>query len=1240
MKIKLPLLLVFMALFSSMAEMNAQDFLKKNIKNNSTINESKIYKRENMPSKFELISLEENDFKTFLKAKSKNVQKTLKLPNTKGGFSNFVINEVSNFEKKLSEKYPEIKSYSAQGIDDPTAVAKISIGTDGFHAVIFSGKEETLYVDPYTKDQKTLIAYKRNDLEINKDNFTCQVEESSRRSIAQGATVLNADDGKLRTFRLALVCSGEYAQFHLTNQGIVASATDNVKKAAVLSAMNTTMTRVNGVFERDLSVRMTIVGDNDKVIFLDAATDNITDGDPNTMLDQVQSICDSQIGDANYDIGHVFSIGGDGLASRGVVCVSGQKGKGVTGRTQPIGDTYDIDFVAHEMGHQFGANHTQNNDCNRNNSTAVEPGSASTIMGYAGICSPNVQGNSDDYFHAVSIAEMWNLIKSSASCAVVTNTGNSAPTANAGSDYSIPKSTPFILSGTATDVDGTSSLTYNWEEIDNEIASMSPLSTNTGGPMFRSLPSKISPKRYMPDLTTIVAGSTFTTWEVLPSVERDLNFSFLVRDNHAGGGSTARDNMSIRVTDAEAFVVSAPSSAVSWDVGSTQTVTWNKGTTDVAPINCQNVNIKLSIDGGVSFPIILKANTLNDGTEDVVIPDNATASARIMVEAADNIFYNVNSMDFTIRSVDPTFLMSNTSGEQSACNLGGQTVSYIVAFDFLNGFSESVSLSASGFPSGANAVFSPSSISTSGNVVMTVSGLDAGIPQNYTINIKGDATTVNQNLDVAFNLTSDVFDPLILTSPVDGATEISLSENLKWSLDSNAVSYDVEVATDVDFTTIVVRENVNTNLYAVFGLLGDTSYFWRVKAINNCGEGSYSNVFSFATLTPSYCTSTFPDELGGTEYISNVTFNTINNNSVKNITDDGYEDFTSLETDLKRGDSYQVSVTFDTGGFQDHCYVFIDWNKDYIFDNSTERYDLGIGFDDIETSVFDITVPDNAIPGSTRMRVIIEYEDSSDGHGEGACDVDHLTEWGETEDYTINVIGIDADSYVIQSTSETCVDQNDGVINLTVHNDGLTYEVSVVGSSTSVNETLISNNFELSGLEPGNYEVCITAQELSQTNCFEVIIEESEPILLKVASEEAKKYSFNIAKGTGPFSVFLNEELIFISEEKVFDVVLEGRGILEVKTIKNCEGSFKTSIGNLYLKQNPVMDVIEVVLPFGTAEDLVDVLVFDINGKLVFNKSIKKENNTLLIPFSNVVKGVYVLKLSVNNSKPIKIIKQ
>jgi len=1011
MKNKLSFLVLLTIVFLNVETTSSQKIWNKVQKINYTVQKKELYQKKNFPSEYEILSLDLNSFLTKFKNSAFNQEETIYLPNFDGSLSRFQIKETSNFEAGLQAKFPNIKSYSAQGIDDPTAVAKISVGTDGFHAIIFSGNESTVYIDPYSRDNKDYIVYKRSSLSKTEVDFKCEVEAADKEEFSVSDFSRNADDGKLRTFRLALVCSGEYAQFHLgaAQQNIPASETDIVKKEAVLSAMNTSLTRLNGVFEKDLSIKLVLVDDNDDVIFLNAATDNITDGSAGTMIGEVQSICDTNIGNANYDIGHIFSTGGSGLAGGGVVCITGQKARGVTGIASPVGDPYDIDYVAHEMGHQFGANHTQNNNCNRNASTAVEPGSASTIMGYAGICSPNVQegdpnGNSDDYYHAVSIAEIWATIQSSASCGVLTETTNTAPVADAGLDYSIPKSTPFVLKGTATDVDGLSSLTYNWEQLDVEIGAMPPVATSAGGPMFRSLPSKVSPNRYMPDLTTVINGSTSSTWEVVPSVARELNFSFLVRDNYSGGGSTARDDVKVDVVDAEAFTVSSPSTAVSWDAGSTQTITWTKGTSDVAPISCLNVNIKLSIDGGVTFPITIKANTPNDGTEDIVIPNNVSTTSRIMVEAADNIFYNVNSTNFTINSTVSTFIMNNESGTQSACNSEGEIASYILNFDFVNGFTEDVSFTTTGQPAGSVVTFSPTTINGDGNVTMQVSGLNGATPQGYTINIVGNSNTVNQNIDVQLNVTTSTFGVLTLISPVDGATDVNLSENLTWNADSNAASYDVQVATDSGFSNLIASENVTTTSFTASGLNEVTTYYWRVKAKNSCGEGDFSNVFSFTTKTGAYCISTFTAEA---DHITNVTFNTINNDSENDLID-GYEDFTDLSTNVKRGETHQISVTFFTDGYQDHCFVFIDWNNDYVFDISTERYDLGSETEDVGTKNFMINVPSDASLGDTRLRVIVEYDDPTDNYGLGACDADHLTEYGETEDYTINVQDVTA----------------------------------------------------------------------------------------------------------------------------------------------------------------------------------------------------------------------------------------
>ncbi|WP_299160392.1 GEVED domain-containing protein [uncultured Tenacibaculum sp.] len=1123
----LSLLLIFTF---SVSSLYSQNFWNKVEPKTTSVKKEQVLNRENTPEKYSLKTLDLNSFKNYVSnVKSKNSKKTIQLPNSKGELQRFFIYETSSLAPELAAKFPMIKSYSAKGIDDPTAVAKISLGNDGFHAIIFSGNESTVYIDPYTKNKKQYIIYKREHLKSNKNDFSCQVEDSAKKIVAPSLEYKNADDGKLRTYRIAIACTGEYSQFHINNQGVAASATDAVKKAAILSAMNTTMTRVNGVYERDLGVRMVIVNDNDKLIFLDAATDGLSNSDANSLINESQQKCDAVIGNANYDVGHTFSTGGGGLAQLNSVCITGAKASGITGSSQPISDPYDIDFVAHELGHQFGGTHTQNNSCNRTSSTAVEPGSGSTIMGYAGICAPNVQGNSDDHFHAVSIAQMWNHIKGGGSCAVQTDTSNNAPTANAGSDVSIPKSTPFVLKGSATDAQGTSSLTYNWEQTDNETATMPPESINTGGPAFRSLPSKVSPNRYFPALPTVIGGSTATTWEVIPSVARTLNFALTVRDNHAGGGNSARDDIKITVTNAEAFTVTAPNSSVVWSTGTTQTITWNKGTTDQAPINCAKVNIRLSTDGGVTFPILIKENIANDGTEDIVIPNNPTAQARIMVEAADNVFYNVNSTNFTINSTVPTFLFTNKTSKQTVCNTGGASVNYTLNFDFVNGFSETVTLSATDLPNGATASFSPTTISADGDVTMTISNLNGSNQQDYTIIAKGTSASVTQTTDALLKVIGTSFSNINITSPANTATNIGLTPKFEWAADANATSYTIVVATDAGFANIIINETATTNSYTHSSpLSGVTKYYWYVKPKNDCGEGANSSTGEFTTEAPSYCSSTFTDETGGGDHITNVTFNTINNTS-GNDTVDGYQDFTSKSTNIKRTLTHQISVTFNTDGYQDHCYVFIDWNQDFVFNKTTERYDLGSRTEEIATATLDITVPEGAVLGSTRMRVVLEYDSPTNNYGDGPCDSDHKTEWGETEDYTIVVEDKPQPDFTLTNTTGSLSICNKAVNEQTFaidyktlfgFNENVTFSVTGIptNATSSFNPTSLNANgavnlmlSNLNNATVGDYTMVVTGTSASVTKSINILFNVNDNIC-KSTGTTASQISTTLVK--------------------------------------------------------------------------------------------------------------------------------
>lgn len=614
---------------------------------------TKVY-RNSSPQEFQIFRLNRFNLEETLAGAparfSGNSSTIIDLPTQKGIMQAFRVYEASVMATGLQQKHPKTRSYMAQGIDDPSAIARFSLGSDGLHILITSAHYSSIYIDPFTENQNYYISYDRRSVPTDERSFECMVTETVENNIA--LLPENADDGMLRTFRLALACTGEYAQFHLNNQGIDPMASDAIKKAAVLTAMNTAMTRVNGIYEKDIAVTMEIIANNEDIIFLDAGTDPYTNNNGGTMLGQNQSTCTSIIGAANYDIGHVFSTGGGGVAGLGVVCNDGQKARGVTGLTSPINDIFYVDYVAHEMGHQFRANHTFNNSCGgaRNNGTAMEPGSGSTIMAYAGICPPNVQNTSDDYFHAISIQEIWNFISVGAGqCSVLTPTGNLPPTADAGSDYIIPISTPFILRGTATDPNGGDVLSHSWEQMNQQIGSMPPSNTNVLGPMFRSDDPLASPDRYMPKLITVLAGLTQSTWEVVPAVGRTMNFRYTVRDNAAGGASSASDDMVITSDDTSGpFVVTSQETDITWQTQSFETITWNVANTDVAPVNSPNVDILFSTDGGLTYPIIVADDIPNNGSAEVWVPVVNTTMGRFMIISSNNIFYDINGGVITI----------------------------------------------------------------------------------------------------------------------------------------------------------------------------------------------------------------------------------------------------------------------------------------------------------------------------------------------------------------------------------------------------------------------------------------------------------------------------------------------------------------------------------------------------------------------------------------------------------------
>ncbi len=581
------------------------------------------------------------------------------LPKPDGTAGRFKVSESPIMAPSLAARYPEIKTFVGQGVDDPLATVRLDRTPAGFHAQVLS-PGGSYAIDP--QGVSTVESYVSRDFGESSADFFDEslfslsegmIRENYRTSLdTLGTSTAQLQLGalpsglELRTYRLANAATAEYTAFH---GGTISTA---------LAAMVTTINRVVGIYEVEVAVRLELVAGNDSLIYFNENLDPYSNGYEDLMLAENQSNIDNVIGPANYDIGHVFGTGGGSIAEVGVVGVDGLKAQGVSGVSPPIGDLFDVDTVTHEMGHQLGANHIFNSNLgsckgNRNASTAYEPGSGSSIMSYAGICdSDNIQSITDPYFHAASIEQIIDYTTTGPgnAAASITPTGNHVPIVEAGPDFMIPAATPFVLTATASDVDVGDVLTYSWEQFDLGPSQAVGAGDNGSSPLFRSQVPSLDPSRTFPQMTDLLNNST-TLGETLPTTDRVLTFRATVRDNRSGGGGVNWDEMTVQVVaTATPFQVTHPNSSISWVSGSPQTVTWDVAGTNEFDINSQYVNILLSDDGGLSFPTVLAANTLNDGSETITVPNLATSAARIKVEASENIFFDVSDSNFAINS--------------------------------------------------------------------------------------------------------------------------------------------------------------------------------------------------------------------------------------------------------------------------------------------------------------------------------------------------------------------------------------------------------------------------------------------------------------------------------------------------------------------------------------------------------------------------------------------------------------
>ncbi|HEH9417781.1 TPA: GlyGly-CTERM sorting domain-containing protein [Aeromonas sobria] len=557
--------------------------------------------------------------------------KQLTLPLPDGGEVNFTLEAYDLLPADLAAKYPQIRTFKGHNPSRPLDTGRFDLGPQGFHAM-FSHQGKMVFVDPLRNAEGYAVYYQQ-------DAHSRLDEEADRvlgAQVSKLARKVQVDGNARKRYTIAISATGEFTQYHGGSQVLA------------MAAIATLLNRVNQVYQRDVGAEFVLATGNDEVVFTNPATDPFDNNDNDAQTNiGVQALYFTNMKLGNFDIGHVLNTGGGGLAGLAVLCTN-QKSSGMSGSATPVGDAFFVDYVAHEIGHQFGADHTFNGtsgSCgggNRVAGQAYEPGSGSSIMAYAGICGEeNIQTNSDPYFHSKSIEQMRSHMATNPSCGTTITLGNNTPQAVAGRDYVIPANTPFALNGAGSDLDG-NALLYNWEQIDlgTESSSTATMIDDGTRPLFRFVAPTPSPERILPSLPSLLSG-TLAKGDAWPTTNRDLNFRLTVRD---GQGGVASDDMKVQVVKTSSvFRITNPFYGVTLTPGASQALAWDVAGTTVAPISCSKVDISVTQDEGVSWTM-LAAGQPNNGAATVTLPANLTSSVRLKVACSDNIFFAISPL--------------------------------------------------------------------------------------------------------------------------------------------------------------------------------------------------------------------------------------------------------------------------------------------------------------------------------------------------------------------------------------------------------------------------------------------------------------------------------------------------------------------------------------------------------------------------------------------------------------------
>ncbi len=1209
-------------------------------------------------------------------------------PNENGKLEYFLLKETKTLSKKIKLRYPKIRTFRGYSETRKNVILRITFSPLGISGTLRTPKG-FVFLQPLKDSNTEHIFYGSNRYNYIGEKLFCKTNSHKINSSIKklNKRKSNKISNKVpKSFKIAIAASGEYTEFWGDNNDQNGTNSEDAF-AAVVSTIN----RLNEIMEVDLGIKLIIVSDA-SLMYEDKSSDPFN----SNFASEIHSTLSSLVGEENYDLGHLFHRGqasGD-AGSVGNVCVNDSKDRAYSAHPFTatngssgifLNDYFDLDFVLHEVGHQFGATHTYAYDPEPFG-VSSEPGSGSTIMSYAGFVSgENMQRHSDPYFHYHSIQDVESYVDN-VSCHSNINSLNQKPTVSAGKDFYIPKGTAYYLKANGFDSDN-DNLTYCWEQLDSGQVDASNFGPDLlTGSINRSIPPSENEIRYIPNISQILNGNLvssnptlFSSWETVSNVERTLTWGVTVRDrselNPNGMGQISQDVKKIFVSStAGPFrITSNDSNDIVWKSGSNQKIIWDVANTDKAPISTERISIFLSLDGGENFSIPLAENIPNNGETYIIVPGNITTeAARIKISADDNIYFAVNASPFKIEERD--FAFPFIEPEKISC--GDEELTFEFNLKTYNNFNGEIQFELLDYPNQISYNISPTSLNSSGtfgSITLNRNELPYG---TYNILLNGTYDNITeQETFIAIFYPNNISSPQ-LVSPANNLANANVNQNFEWSGVNYADNYRFELSTVEDFSSLVKDEKTFENKISISNLDSEETYYWRVSALNICGNSPPSNSRKFSTTVitcNSYTSDNIPvnlnDATSALEGVTEVKINVLDNLKIIDLDlelsiDHSYIQDLTIMLISPEGDEViltknlggtginYTNTTFDSESLnpiQNGAPPFTGIYKP--IGNLKDFYNLNSG-GEWTLRIIDQYPVDTGILKFLALKLCLsgEIKSNTDGdlipNDEDNCPF--VTNPNQA-DFNNNGIGDlcdlnDQRNIKIFKKDATCRGKQNGEIDISAI-AVFDYEVEISGSNGYYRSFTMSNQeLLIQNLTPGTYQICVMERISSFQTCYTTEI--NEPLPLNVTSKINKSnkiISLNF-EGGEKYIVNINGKKFLTKEnEKDFNLA-KGLNIIEVSTSLDCQGTHKEYIyidTKSQIYPNPSSDNLNILVGGDSLHSEIDII--DTFGNIVYSKKIKLDfaSRYFKLDISMLPVGNYFLKIHSNSGfETIKFMKK